>query len=229
MCSAAWKFSDNGYELAFNRDESWARPPSADPMLEQDHPIPGACARDTAAGGTWLFTNQAGITLAVMNAYPDSKIPAPGNLSRGHLPLLAGMHRNPARPDNYLAGIAWKNYAPCKLLLLAPGGVGHFSWDGITFRAHPTPTQNFLTTSSVRTSFVRQARQCRFHEISDLPIGEILDDNAAAEDRAEAIFVTRGDGGTVSRTSVVVGPQEVHFAVTRRDEPERQIVFPRES
>lgn len=228
MCSVAWKFRDGGYELAFNRDESWARPPSSDPLLENGHAIPGVCARDTAAGGTWLFTNQAGITLAVMNSYPGDRIPPKGTLSRGDLPLLAGLYRNPCHPDNRLADIDWGNYAPCDLLLLTPEGVLHFGWDGATFRAHPPPTRNFLTTSSVRTESVGRARQTRYEAIAGLPIGEILDDTTA-EDPAEAIFVTREDGGTVSRSSVIVGHETIRFAVTRRGEPARQIVFPRKA
>ena len=70
MCSAAWTFHQGGYEFAFNRDEKWVRPLSRDPQLEVHHPVPGACARDAAAGGTWLFANESGVTLAVMNAYP---------------------------------------------------------------------------------------------------------------------------------------------------------------
>ncbi len=228
MCSAAWSFCEGGYELAFNRDESWTRPLSSDPSLENDHLVPGVCARDTAAGGTWLFTNQAGITLAVMNAYPGDRIPLPGKCSRGDLPLMASLHQNPACPDNRLADVTWENYAPCELLLIAPEGVRHFGWDGATFRTHPTPARNFLTTSSVRTTHVRNARQSRFDAISGLPVGEILDDTLA-EDPAEAIFVTREDGGTVSRTSVVVGPEFIRFIVTRRGEAERQVAFPRTS
>lgn len=228
MCSVAWSFREGGYLLAFNRDESWTRARSADPSLETDHLVPGACARDTAAGGTWLFTNQAGITLAVMNAYPGDRIPPPGTQSRGKLPLLAGLHQNPCIPENHLANIAWENHAPCELLLIAPDGVRHFGWNGAIFHAHPPPTRNFLTTSSIRTTHVRTTRQARFDVISGLSVGEILDDTQA-EDPAEAIFVTRGDGGTVSRTSVVVSPQTIQFAVTRRGEPARQIIFPRTS
>ncbi|MGL5017864.1 MAG: NRDE family protein [Luteolibacter sp.] len=228
MCSAAWNFREGGYELAFNRDESWTRPLSSDPSLENDHPVPGACARDTAAGGTWLFTNQAGITLAVMNAYPGDRNPMPGKCSRGHLPLLAGLYQDPSRPDNSLADVTWENYAPCELLLIAPEGVRHFGWDGANFRTHLPPARNFLTTSSIRTTHVRNARQSRFDAISGLAVGEILDDTLAA-DPAEAICATREDGGTVSRTSVVVGPETIRFTVTRRGETARQVIFPRKS
>ena len=228
MCSAAWRFREGGYELAFNRDESWTRPPSADPSLEEGHPVPGACARDAAAGGTWLFTNQAGITVAVMNAYPGEMTYPPGTRSRGELPLLAASYQNPCLPESHLAGIAWEDYAPCDLLLISPHGVRNFGWDGATFRAYPKPTRNFLTTSSIRTTLVRQARLARFNAISGLPVGKILDDSAA-EDPAAAIFVTREDGGTVSRTFVVVGPRTIQFAVTRRGETARQIIFPRKS
>ncbi len=226
MCSATWKFRKGGYELGFNRDEKWARPASGDPMLETGHPVAGACARDGGAGGTWLFTNSHGVTLALMNAYPDGEIPAQGVISRGEIPLLAAAAEAVDEIEAKLIGTNWEQYSPCNLLLLAATEARHYGWDGKCFSQHSPPIGNFLTTSSVAGEEVRCARRERFERLAELPVSEILDD-AVAPYPAAAIHVTRQDGGTVSRTSVIVDEREIHFSVRRRGEEICEIVFPR--
>lgn len=226
MCSVSWKFHNDGYQLGFNRDEKWNRPLSADPSLETNHPIAGACARDGGGGGTWLFTSEHGITLAVMNAYPGGIIPPPGKSSRGLIPFLAAHHASLSALENALFVHTWNDHAPCDIVLFAPGEMRHYGWDGVMFRAHPAPSQPFLTASSVDCEAVRNARTARYRLISDQPIQHILDDDVA-EEPACAIHVKREDGGTVSRTFVTVTATEIRFSVARRGESAGEIVFPR--
>ena len=54
MCSISWIVGEGGYELVFNRDEKWSRASSLDYSFETDHRVPGFCARDAQANGTWL-------------------------------------------------------------------------------------------------------------------------------------------------------------------------------
>ncbi len=226
MCSAAWTFHESGYEFGFNRDEKWTRPHSADPALETDHSVAGACARDAGAGGTWLFTNEFGVTLAVMNAYPGGKIPPPGKRSRGRIPLVAGDAETPEGIERRLMHLEWDNYAPCHILLISPKGSLHYCWDGIDFRSIGVPPRHFFTTSSVKSKCVEFSRISRFEELANSTISEILRDTVAA-DPASAIFLTREDAGTVSLTSVKVDLSEIRFVVTRRDGESHEIIFPR--
>jgi hypothetical protein len=226
MCSAVWKINSRGYELGFNRDEKWQRPASLDPRWETAHPVPGACARDGAAGGTWLFTNARGITLAVMNAYPGDIIPPPGQTTRGDIPFHAAASETCTGIETRLLDISWRDYAPCRLLLLAPGEARHYSWNGICFSIIPPPEHNFLTTSSYKCAEVCSIRSARFREISNQPLVGILDDEVA-DDPAAAIHATRADGGTVSRTVVLVNEQDITFAVRRRSGDYLQIIHKR--
>jgi hypothetical protein len=227
MCSAAWTSHEGGYEFGFNRDEKWSRPLSHDPQFEGDHPVTGACARDSAAGGTWLYTNECGVTLAVMNAYPGGIMPLPGKSSRGVLPLLAAAHATAERIEQALfTETEWHHFAPCELLLIDQEKLRHFGWDGHSLKSLPTPTANFLTTSSVATEAVKTARRCRFDQLASSDVIAILNDHMAHEPAA-AIYVTREDGGTVSQTFVTVGEREILFALRRRDEPLQEIRFPR--
>jgi hypothetical protein len=227
MCSAAWTFHEGGYDFGFNRDEKWARPVSRDPQFEGDHPVPGACTRDSEAGGTWLFTNEFGVTLAVMNAYPGGMIPQPGKTSRGVLPLLAAAHATADRIEKtFFTETEWSKFAPCDLLLIDHEGLRHFGWNGESFASLSAPAANFLTTSSVATEAVKITRRSRFDRIASSGVSAILNDDIA-DDPAAAIFVTRDDGGTVSQTFVTVSVREIIFASRRRDESLQKIRFPR--
>ncbi len=211
MCSAAWSFHEGGYQLAFNRDEKWARPVSIPPSLEADHPVPGICSRDAKAGGTWLFTNRHGITLALLNAYPGDQIPHSGSKTRGDIPLLAATATNPRSLEKILLSQPWETYSPCHLLVLAERHISLFTWDGKTFTADPPPETPYLTSSSVRPSEVRAIRTARFQEISHLPLKEILQDTHNP-DPAANIQPNRPDGGTVSRTVITVTEGKIEFS-----------------
>lgn len=226
MCSAVWNFREDGYELGFNRDEKWIRPLSQPLSLEKQHPVAGACARDAAAGGTWLFTNETGVTLAVMNAYPGNQIPQPGKLSRGMIPLLASNHATVETLEEALEKTQWSNYAPCEILLIDTSGLRHFGWYGESLERLPSPPRTFLTTSSVRTDLVKSARCKRFDEISNSKIFSILNDTSP-DDPDASIFVTRADAGTVSQTIVTVTQEDISITHQRRAEPSYKLVFPR--
>jgi uncharacterized protein with NRDE domain len=228
MCSVSWEFQTGGYRLGFNRDEKWNRPLSTPPRLERQHPCAGACARDAGGGGTWLFTNEHGITLAVMNAYPNGLIPRPGRFSRGQIPLLAAQHQTFPEIEAALFAYPWQDFAPCHVLVFTPDQMRHYTWNSLNFCPHPPAEQPFLTCSSVNSVTVQQAREARHRLISTRPIQEILSDTTAP-DPASAIYVTREDAGTVSQTLVTVSADTIFFSVARRNEATVELHFPRKS
>lgn len=223
----AWAFRDGGYELRFNRDEKWTRAASADPSFETGHPVTGACARDTAAGGTWLFTNEFGLTLAVMNAYPGGRIPAAGSRSRGEIPFAAAIVRTIDEAESVLKAYACTEFAPFEAILIAENEIRHFGWNGEKYHKLPTPPRTFLTSSSVESETVKATRNARFDLISSAPLSAALDDDFAPHNPATAIFVTREDGGTVSQSCVIVTGSNIRFSVRRRGGPRQEISFTR--
>ncbi len=229
MCSMAWTFRDGGYELRFNRDEKWTRAASADPSLETNHPVTGACARDAAAGGTWLFTNEYGLTLAVMNAYPGGVIPNSSNRSRGEIPFASAVTRNIDEAESALKKFGCADFAPFEAVLIAEREIRHFGWDGVTFRRLSLPPRTFLTNSSVESEFVKAARIARFDLIASSSVLAALDDAFAPEKPATAIYLTREDGGTVSKTVVIVTSSDICFSVQRRGGDPLEIIFPRKA
>lgn len=216
MCSVAWSFFGSGYELVFNRDEQWCRPRSHPVRVEYDHPVPGLCARDAQAGGTWLYVNSAGLTLALMNAYPPSWYPKPGLHSRGEIPLLGARFYTLGDLTSYLDTRTWTEYAPFSLLCWEGDTMEWYRWDGLNLVLQPRPTRNFLTSSSVNPASVRQARENRYDQIREHSLIEILTDSQSSSP-SEAIFVTRDDGGTVSQSMVRVTPERISLQVRQRD------------
>ena len=66
-----------GYRLVTNRDELRSRPPATRPRLHTPATTLGAIwPVDSDAGGTWIATNDAQLTLCTMNINPDPR-PAP--------------------------------------------------------------------------------------------------------------------------------------------------------
>ena len=228
MCSISWIFREGGYELVFNRDEKWYRALSLDCRFETHHPVPGFCARDAQANGTWLFTNEAGLTLALFNAYPSNWLPQPNKRTRGQIPLFAAEVGSSRELVELLRSERYLDYAPFDLLLLDDSGAQRFGWDGSEFRETPIGSLPFITSSSVQSDPVIAARKRRFEQICHLPLIEILSDTEA-ERPEEAIYVTREDGGTVSQTVVRVNRDEVQFSVTRRGEARQFESIPRKS
>ncbi len=225
MCSAAWSFHQGGYQLAFNRDEKWSRPASLPPSLETTHPVPGICSRDPQAGGTWLFTNTKGITLALLNAYPGDQIPTSGKKTRGEIPLLAALTNDTKTLEKILMENSWQDYSPFHLLLLADGHLSIFTWNGKNFTADPLPPEPYFTSSSVRPTETRAARTTRFREIQHLPLEEILSDTANS-DPASNIRPNRPDGGTVSRILINLTTRELSFTYTSHDFPTTILTSP---
>jgi hypothetical protein len=226
MCSAAWTFHDDGYEIVFNRDEQWTRVPSADPKLETQHPVPGLCARDPAGGGSWLFVNDAGITFALMNAYAHTVGNPFATTSRGRLPLLAGRVTQSSEIESIISQVEWTQHAPCYLLTWSPSGFTSHLWTGQDLQKLTPPQRDFMTTSSVRTESICRARVRRFDELIGHPLLEIMSDDYEAEPAA-AIFLKRSDAGTVSQSQVQVTEAGISLAVQRSGEPKLQVSTPR--
>lgn len=69
--------------LAFNRDEQRTRPAARPPEIEQFGRQRAILPRDPKGGGTWIAVSDAGVGLALMNAYAGGALPPPGEKSRG--------------------------------------------------------------------------------------------------------------------------------------------------
>lgn len=200
--------------MVCNRDERRSRPEALPPAW---HGLEGGVRAvwpvDPAAGGTWIAASEHGVTLSLLNLNLEGPSPpSPARpRSRGLLiPELIG-RRSIEEIAAALAGRSLGEYAPFRLLAVAPGEAGFwaatFRWDGaaLTWAAHP-PGRVCLVSSGLgdsrvlpRLGFFRRAvrrddpdAQDRFHR------------HAWPGRREISVLMSRGEARTVSVTTVEV-------------------------
>jgi hypothetical protein len=231
MCTVTWWRTGEGvYGVLFNRDEQRARPRSLPVAAFSD---PGGtdfvCARDGAAGGTWLMGNAHGVCVGVLNHYEAAGVLPPGERSRGELPLLFAAARSVDDVEDRLPRLSPERYAP--FVLVAWDGLKErcWQWDGRAF-ARRAPTSAILTTSSVRSSEVVAWRERRYAEsaaeggteragAAGVEAPEWLErfhTDTAHADGAFNVLMARGDARTESVCCIVVDSASVRYRHSRR-------------
>lgn len=206
MCTLTWKAEAGGYDLFFNRDERFMRPPETAARAGVSpagvrHVFPG----DGDGGGTWLLLNEHGLTVCVLNHYPCGTSLA-GRVSRGNLPRMcadctdareaADKVRHMDHPDDC---------APFHLIALdESGGGAHLRWDGRAM--HESPAPGFLTSSSFDTERIQAWREAEYRKLGEptsarLGIFHRTHDASAG---AESVRMRRADACTRSICEVRV-------------------------
>lgn len=132
MCTASWFFTDDGYELFFNRDELRTRLPATPPAQHRLDGIEALLPTDTDAGGTWIAVNRYGVSVALLNRYQDSADPgsADRRRSRGLLVRDLASERSAEAVLHRVQGLELSIYAPFTLLVLEPGSRNRVSTGG---------------------------------------------------------------------------------------------------
>ena len=145
MCTIALAFQTlDGLPVALgaNRDERYDRP-ATPPRVYNGDPRTIAPV-DAAAGGTWIGTNAAGITVAIANL----SVPATGARSRGHLvrdALSATTHAHAI--DRLRQAIRTGSYAGCAVLVVTQERASIVRWNGKLTIAALAPGIHVLTNA----------------------------------------------------------------------------------
>jgi Transport and Golgi organisation 2 len=137
MCTVSWVHEEDGYQLLCNRDEKLTRMPAGAPRI---HTAGGArfiAPVDGDFGGTWICTNEFGLSLCLLNGANLSGEPASKNpalrqrRSRGLLlPDLAGA-ASAREVCERLSRLDLRPFAPFTLVALEPGQpAAVVEWDG---------------------------------------------------------------------------------------------------
>ena len=74
MCTVSWFATHSGYELFFNRDESRQRAIATAPIKRTSNACDFLSPVDEEAGGSWISTNQFGVTVCLLNLYLESSV-----------------------------------------------------------------------------------------------------------------------------------------------------------
>lgn len=86
MCTVSWFATPKGYELFFNRDESIKRIEALPPEYFSGDKCDFLSPTDEQGGGSWVATNQFGITVSLLNLYTDiDLVESEHYISRGQI------------------------------------------------------------------------------------------------------------------------------------------------
>ncbi len=210
MCTVlfAWQWRpDVPLVLAANRDERLARPTDP-PMRLHEHPAIWG-GRDRVAGGTWLAVEPGGARVAaVTNRWGDHDAAL---RSRGELPV-----RLLVEGFDLLDRLDPTAYNPVNVLALGPHEA---SWSTLAGTTRIAPGIHAITVGDLDDPELLEPARAAAAEATD---ATDLRDRLAALLAAPGVCIHGEEYGTVSSSTVVVGPAGVEL----RHAPGRPCVTP---
>ena len=229
MCTATWIYARESYELFFNRDELFTRAQAIPPQIQEIDGIRYIAPTDPDGGGTWIGTNETGLTAALLNFYPDvdSRARSPligpraGLTSRGEIVRSAMAHRTVEEIVLMLESCELSRYNPFTLLCITPAsGPVRMQWSA-EFLVDESPTMP-LSSSSYRTKPVIDNRISAFAKVRT-PVRNELHMTAGSaehtgyhrshtpEKGAFSVCMHREDAQTQSYTHATVGRERISY------------------
>lgn len=225
MCTVTWQHRDSGYLLLCNRDEKRSRKPALGPRNFTRGGVRFVAPRDGDFGGSWISTNQFGLSLCLLNAYPEGVSAgydiggAAPYRSRGlllfDLAACSSLDQiNPAISSKDLTA-----YSPFTLLALAPASPALvMDWNGNSLKTDRNADFRMpLTSSSVADAAAAAARTHDFFErgayVRSADFATLLGFHASHHPArgAHSACMHRDDAETVSLSMISVGPGATHF------------------
>ncbi|WP_019602952.1 NRDE family protein [Teredinibacter turnerae] len=218
MCTLSWMTRPDGYEVLFNRDEQKSRL-RAD--LPQGFVVAGAHVLmpvDPQGGGTWLSTNQYGVTLALLNYYQGA-MPAGELLSRGVLVKALSGARDAEDAAQLLSSQPISHFAPfsllcfCPLSLRAGRGVNLYCWDGERTTRHLAESP-MVSSAKYFDEVLRARRECYLGKVGDAASRQKLLDfhfSHGGAPSATSVCMHREDAHTVSLSHIMVADKSVIY------------------
>jgi Transport and Golgi organisation 2 len=217
MCTVSWVHQAEGYHLLCNRDEKRTRGVASAPGLHRCGGVNYLAPVDPDFGGTWIATNEFGISLCLLNG-AGSLRPARKRLSRGLLIPELIWARSIDDCEFLLRQTDLSHYAAFLLVLLEPGLPGMVArWNGRSLTVLPGDAQVPLTSSSYDPDGVRRARVDEFTRRSiasgavDASLLYWFHSSHGASPDAYSTCMHREDAETVSFSWIVVTKEEVRF------------------
>jgi hypothetical protein len=214
MCTVSWRASREGYDLFFNRDEKRTRAAELPPAGFERDGVRFLMPTDGQSGGTWLATNDHGLTVCLLNDYASPWRPAStaARFSRGHLVARAAIVRTIQDVATRIRSAPLGEIAPFRLLAVPAGDEPLLlHWNGtvlVSDRRHILPP--VLTSSSFAPAEVAAARLATYLRmvrvpdrptVSELARFHLQHDPSAAD---HSVTMSRPDASTRSTIHVAV-------------------------
>ena len=206
MCTLTWLTTEFGYQVFFNRDELKSRQRALPPQVHREGAVTYIAPTDPDAGGSWISTNQLGVTLCLLNNY-HAVIPSrPNWISRGL--LVKGLAQQ-LTAQAALLDLAQKNldyFKPFDLLIFSQQDLPlQVSWDGVNLSEKANPVAP-ITSSSFSTATVIQNRLAHLINAPNLSTDLLRNYHAGhlPEKGPYSVCMHRDDASTVSFSHIQV-------------------------
>ncbi len=221
MCTVSWLQHDDGYELFCNRDERLTRAAALPPRAGERDGVRYIAPVDGNFGGTWIATNEFGLSLCLLNGARRCVDPRTGGTrSRGLLLLDLVASPDVRSMADQVARVDLSVYAPFTLAAIERGGTASVVvWDGFE-RAPSLPARMPLISSSFDPDGVYEKRGAEFRRQLegagrlDADLLYAFHRSHGAAKSAYSPCMHRADARTVSFTWIHVGARTADFLYT---------------
>lgn len=217
MCTVSWLHDENGYQLFCNRDEKLTRKRALAPRLAVRDGVRFVAPVDGDFGGTWLATNEFGVTVGLLNGanltgsgggYPREA------RSRGLFLLDLISSPSVAVVCDRVRDADLASFAPFTLAVIEPGQpTAVIEWNGslktVGFQDEPC---YMLTSSSLNSEEVRKKRQEEFGRLATSLL--LFHQSHSPARSAYSVCMHRSDAETVSFSRVRVSHAGIDFFYT---------------
>lgn len=175
MCTVSWLVENNDYHVFFNRDEQRTRSLAIAPQPITINSSTALMPIDPDGNGTWISTNEFGLSLCLLNYYQGIK-PRGTLVSRGLLVKALSAKKTVQEAHQQLLQSTLNDYASFSLLAFGYDASGQFvqqtwQWSGeqLTQKQLNSP----FTSSSVKFEQVSASRHAlanrmKMNNVADL-------------------------------------------------------------
>lgn len=215
----SWLHQDDGYHLLCNRDERGTRATAHGPETRISGGVRYVAPLDAAAGGTWIGTNEFGLSLCLLNGWMRAGQTGRQLTSRGLLlpELLSAESVDEVQSRVWRLDLA--RFAAFTLAVLEPGRPASIvEWDGSEKSIHPYAEPYMpLVSSSFDPGNVAVRRREEFRRCLvsagrlDSSVLFSFHQSHAGQPGAHSPCMHRADAETVSFSWVKVTASEVEF------------------
>jgi hypothetical protein len=218
VCTVSWVQQPGGYHLLCNRDEKRTRGTAFAPRAVEIGGVRYIAPIDRDGGGTWLATNEYGVSLCLLNGQPGFESAGPRR-SRGLVIRELAWASSAGECALWTQQLDLRPFSPFSLVILEPGRPAIVAqWDGSELLIDPAGDAHMpLTSSSYDPAGVRRSRLNEFASRMGpaRPLNPALlywfHSSHGASPDAYSTCMHRPDAETVSFSWVVVTRDESRF------------------
>ena len=222
MCSVCWNWRDQSnpdtpqLTILFNRDEQRSRAIATLPEIQPIEGVQSLMPTDPVRGGTWISTNQYGLTIALLNNYVVLPTQGANYQSRGYIVRSLSSCRSIQEAKAVLKELLENALYPAfSLLIWEPSqqSVYFSQWDE-QHLSTPTLDLPFFTSSSWNSLEVQDFRTRSYVEQvieKSIPTRTFM---AHTQDGKEmhSVFMAREKTQTVSISEITVHSLKTDFS-----------------